>query len=149
MDPNFPPLRDQSFLQIDRPLRLLRNRVLLKKVYRDQSTTLWTPTERLPMAGVVLAVGPGEINEKTGFVWPNYVAVGQRIIVSPHEGVEITWYGEPALIVREDEVLAVFDEPPPWDTDAWDEPEGWTTYHTGGRRERKVGKRADGGSEGE
>ena len=112
MDPNFPPLRDESFLRIDQPLRLLRNRVVLRKLYRDASATLWTPPERLPMAGIVLAVGPPEMNEKTGFVWPNYVRVGQRIIVSPHEGVEITWYGEPALIVREDEVLAVFEDGP-------------------------------------
>ena len=112
MDPNFPPLRDPSYIRIDRPVRLCRNRVVLKKIHVEHSETLWTPPEKLPMTGEVLAVGPGEKSERTGFCWPNYVRVGQRIIVSPHDGVEVIWHGEPALIVREDEVLAVFDEEP-------------------------------------
>ena len=132
MDPNFPPLRDPSYIHIDYPVRLCRNRVVLKKIHVERSATLWTPREQLPMTGIVLAVGPGEKSERTGFCWPNYVHVGQRIIVSPHDGVEVIWHGEPALIVREDEVLAVFDEPgkvcpaeEPLPLSEWPEPEGW------------------------
>ena len=124
MDPNFPPLRDQSFIRIDRPIRLPRNRVVIRKLPQERSKTLWTPPEKLPMMGRVLAVGPGEQNERTGHVWPNYVWVGQRVLVSPHDGVEVVWHGEPALIVLEEEVLGVFDEPHRNPLD-WPEPEGW------------------------
>ena len=105
------PLRDEtaSGSNLDETFVPIRNRVVMKVELQKQSATLWTPDEKLPIHGKVMAVGAGERSEKTGHIWPNYVKVGGRIAVSPFMGVHVLWKGEPALIVCEDEVLVILD----------------------------------------
>ena len=103
------PLRDEtaSDRNLDETFRPIRNRVVIRVELQKQSATLWTPDEKLPIIGEVMAVGKGERSEETGHEWTNYVKIGDRIAVSPFMGVHVLWKGAPSLIVCEDEVLAI------------------------------------------
>jgi chaperonin GroES len=63
-----------------------------------------------PMQGKVLAVGDGRITED-GKRIPLDVHAGDLILFGKYSGQEIKLDGTEYLIVKEDEVLAVIDEP--------------------------------------
>ena len=58
-----------------------------------------------PQQGEVVAVGPGRF-EKDQRV-PMEVKVGDKVLYGKYSGTEITLDGEPLLIVRESDVLAI------------------------------------------
>ena len=63
-----------------------------------------------PQQGKVLAVGEGRITDE-GKRIPLDVAAGNLILFGKYSGQEITLDGAEYLIVKEDEVLAVIDNP--------------------------------------
>ena len=95
-------LRQESSIEIDQEIRLLQGRVLALVVDKPSSTILWTPSERRSIWASVAVVGPSRLAR----VWP-----GDTIIIPPHIGVKVVYFGQPALICNEDEVLAVKTEP--------------------------------------
>lgn len=71
--------------------------------------TTKNPTDR----AIVLAVGPGLINEETGKRIPIDVVEGEEILVPRYSGTEVTVEGEKLWIVPAPEVLAdIIDESP-------------------------------------
>jgi chaperonin GroES len=90
----------------------LHDRVLVKRVSSDEKTAggLIIPdtAKEKPQEGVVVAVGSGKVLEG-GKVRPLEVHDGNRILFGKYSGNEIKIDGEEHLILREDEVLAVFE----------------------------------------
>ncbi len=60
-----------------------------------------------PQTGTVLAVGPGKL-DKEGKHLPMPVAEGDRVVYSKYGGNEIVTDDEEVLIVRADDIYAVF-----------------------------------------
>lgn len=94
-------------------LRPLYDRVLVR---RDATKTdvmvngILLPDNAVerPEEGEVLAVGKGHI--KDGERIPIDVQVGQRVLFGKYSGNETEINGEKLLLLREDELLAVFEE---------------------------------------
>ncbi len=61
-----------------------------------------------PQQGSVVAVGPGRISED-GERIPMEVKEGDRVLYGKYAGTEVTIDGNQYLIVKEGDVLAIFD----------------------------------------
>ncbi len=93
-------------------IRPLHDRVVVKRV--DEETTSaggivlpGSATEK-PMQGEVLAVGNGKINEN-GDVRPLDVKVGDSVLFGKFSGTEVKIDGEEVLIMREDDLMGIFE----------------------------------------
>lgn len=93
-------------------IRPLHDRVVVKRV--DEETTTaggivlpGSATEK-PMQGEVLAVGNGKIAEN-GDVRPLDVKVGDTVLFGKFSGTEVKINGEEVLIMREDDLMGVFE----------------------------------------
>ena len=93
-------------------IRPLHDRVVVKRV--DEETTTaggivlpGSATEK-PMQGEVLAVGNGKIAEN-GDVRPLDVKVGDNVLFGKFSGTEVKIDGEEVLIMREDDLMGVFE----------------------------------------
>ena len=84
-------------------LRPLGNRVVVEPIEEDEVTpggiVLPETAKEKPQQGKVLAVGPGERDEK-----------GQRIPLDVKVGDRVLFEGKKLLILRESDILAVVDE---------------------------------------
>lgn len=93
-------------------LRPLGDRVLVKRVEGEEKTAggLYIPdsAKEKPQKGEVLAVGEGKVMED-GQVRPMTVKAGDKVLFSKYAGNEISLDGEDVMIMREDEILAVFN----------------------------------------
>lgn len=92
------PLRQSSSLRFDRKIRLTTNTVIATCVEHKASSSLWLPPEARPWIVDVKLVGEPSLG--TG------VKPGDRVIISKFVGIRLKYYGEDALMFREDEVLA-------------------------------------------
>ncbi|MDH3733818.1 MAG: co-chaperone GroES [Gemmatimonadota bacterium] len=61
-----------------------------------------------PQQGVVVAVGPGRQNDDGDRIAME-VSVGDRVLYGKYAGTEVTIEGGQYLIVKEGDVLAIFD----------------------------------------
>ena len=61
-----------------------------------------------PQQGTVVAVGPGRLNDDGDRI-PMEVKPGDRVLYGKYAGTEVTIEGEQYLIVKEGDVLAVFN----------------------------------------
>ena len=59
-----------------------------------------------PQKGTVLAIGPGDRNEKGERVAMD-VAVGNTVLFAKYSGTEIKYEGKKLLILRESDILAI------------------------------------------
>ena len=93
-------------------LKPLGDRVIIK---RDEAETVTASglylaqaaTEK-PQSGIVVAVGEGKL-DKDGNLVKVPVAVGDKVLYGKYGGTEIKVDGEEVLIVRADEIYAVFE----------------------------------------
>ena len=94
-------------------VRPLRDRILVKRLEEGEQRVggiiIPDTAKEKPQQGKVVAVGTGRVND-AGKVFPLDVKAGDRILFGKYAGTEIKLDGEEYLIVREDEVLAVFEE---------------------------------------
>jgi len=60
-----------------------------------------------PQQGEIIAAGPGKFDEKGGQRIPMDVKVGDKVLYGKYSGTEVTLDGEPYLILRESDVLAI------------------------------------------
>lgn len=90
----------------------LYDRVLIKRLGNEEKTKggiiIPETAKEKPQEGRVVAAGKGKLLED-GSVRPLDVKVKDRILFSKYAGTEITIEGEEYLIIREDEILAVFE----------------------------------------
>ena len=92
-------------------IRPLHDRILVKRLEEGETKRggiiIPDTAKEKPQEGKVLAVGNGKILEN-GTKIALDVKVGDKILFGKYSGTEIKIDGEEVLIVREDEVLAVF-----------------------------------------
>jgi len=90
----------------------LYDRLLIKRVEEIAKTAggLFIPdaAKEKPQEGRVIATGRGK-RADGGNVLGLTVALGDRVLFTKHSGDEIQIDGEPHLIIREDDVLAVLE----------------------------------------
>lgn len=93
-------------------LKPLGDRVILKQDEAEVTTAsglfLASDAKEKPQTGTVLAVGEGKLDKDGNFV-PVQVKVGDKVIYGKFGGTEITLDGENVLILRGDDIYAVFE----------------------------------------
>lgn len=92
-------------------LKPVGDRVIVKPDEVEATTTsglyLATEAKEKPQTGEVLAVGEGKLNQEGKYL-PMPVKAGDRVIYGKYGGTEITVDGEEVLILRADDLYAVF-----------------------------------------
>lgn len=90
-------------------IKPLGNRVLVQRS-KAQTTKggilLPDSAQEKPKEGVVIAVGPGKIDDQ-GRQEPMQLKVGDRVLFSSYSGTEVKDDNEEMLILSEDDVLGV------------------------------------------
>jgi chaperonin GroES len=93
--------------------RPLHDRVVVRRIEEDEKTSggiiIPETAKEKPMQGEVLAVGPGERNEK-GQITPLDVKAGDRILFGKYSGTEVKMDGDDLLIMKESDIMGVLEE---------------------------------------
>ncbi len=91
-------------------IRPLGDRVVVKAVEREEQTKsgIYLPdtAQEKPQEAIVIAVGPGKLNENGSRV-PMELKEGDRVLFSKYAGTELKQGSEEYLILRESDILAV------------------------------------------
>ncbi len=92
-------------------LKPLGDRVIVKADEAEETTAagllLASSSKEKPQSGTVLAVGDGKL-DKDGNLVPVPVKVGDKVVYGKFGGQEIKVEGEDVLILRSDDLYAVF-----------------------------------------
>ena len=92
--------------------RPLHDRVVIRRFEDERETSggiiIPDTAKEKPMQGEVLAVGPGARNDK-GDITPLDVEAGNRILFGKWSGTEVKIDGEELLIIKESDIMAVFE----------------------------------------
>jgi chaperonin GroES len=97
-------------------IRPLHDQVLARRLDPDTKTSggLFIPdnAKEKPLEAIVVSVGAGKrlIN---GTIQPVSVKAGDRILIAKYSGSDVKLIDKEHVIVREDDVLAVFEENAP------------------------------------
>ena len=93
-------------------LRPLHDRVVVKRLEEEEKTLggiiIPDTAKEKPQQGKVIAVGKGRILED-GKIVPLVVKEGDRVLFGKYAGTDIKLDGEEHLIMREDDILAIFE----------------------------------------
>lgn len=91
-------------------IRPLGDRVVVKAVAREEQTSsgIYLPdtAQEKPQEAIVVAVGPGKLNEN-GSRSPMELKAGDKVLYSKYAGTEVKQATEEYLILRESDILAV------------------------------------------
>lgn len=91
-------------------MRPLGSRLVIEPIEQEDITAggivLPETAKEKPQKGTVLAVGPGDRNDKGERV-PMDVASGDIVLFAKYSGTEIKYDGKKLLILRESDVLAI------------------------------------------
>ena len=92
-------------------LKPLGDRVIIKQDEAAETTAggliLAHDAKEKPQTGIVLAVGEGK-RSNDGNIYPIPVKVGDRVLYGKYGGTEVKVDGEDVLIVRADDLYAVY-----------------------------------------
>ena len=92
-------------------LKPLGDRIIVKQDEAQETTAgglyIAPDSKEKPQTGVVLAVGEGRINNK-GQHLPMPVKEGDRVLYGKYGGTEVDVDGEAVLILRADDMYAVY-----------------------------------------
>ena len=90
----------------------LADRVVIRAIDDGENMrgALYIPdtAKEKPQQGEIIAVGPGRTED--GKRVPMDVKVGNKVLYGKYSGTEVTLSGEPVLILRESDVLAVLHQ---------------------------------------
>jgi chaperonin GroES len=93
-------------------LKPLGSRVVIEPVEQDEVTAggivLPETAKEKPQKGIILSVGPGDRDEG-GKRIPMDVKVGDTVLYAKYAGTEIKVEGKKLLILKESDVLAIFE----------------------------------------
>jgi len=93
-------------------IRPLQDRILVKRVDEEETTSggiiIPDSAKEKPQEGLVVAVGPGKTLDSGEIATPG-VNAGDRILFSKYAGTDVNVDGEEHIIIREDDVLAIFE----------------------------------------
>ncbi len=91
-------------------LRPLHDRIVVRRIEESETMRggLYIPdsAKEKPQQGEVLAVGAGRIDNTGKRIAPE-VKAGDRVLFGKYSGSEVKIDGQEALIMREDEILAI------------------------------------------
>ena len=91
-------------------LKPLGGRLIIEPIEQEEMTAggiiLPETAKEKPQEGNVLAVGPGERDDKGARIAMD-VAVGDKVIFAKYSGTEIKMDGKKLLIMRESDILAI------------------------------------------
>lgn len=91
-------------------LKPLGGRVIIEPIEQEEMTAggiiLPETAKEKPQEGNVLAVGPGDRDDK-GVRVPMDVQVGDKVLFAKYSGTEIKMDGKKLLIMRESDLLAI------------------------------------------
>ena len=91
-------------------MRPLGSRLVIEPIAQEDITAggivLPETAKEKPQKGTVLAIGPGERNDKGDRI-PMDVQVGDVVLYAKYSGTEIKYDGKKLLILRESDVLAI------------------------------------------
>ncbi|NND92183.1 MAG: co-chaperone GroES [Granulosicoccus sp.] len=93
-------------------IRPLHDRVVVKRMEEERTSAggIVIPdsaTEK-PVRGEVLSVGKGKIAEN-GDIRPLDLKVGDQVLFGKYSGTEIKIDGQEVLVMREDDIMGVFE----------------------------------------
>ncbi|MCA9505865.1 MAG: co-chaperone GroES [Myxococcota bacterium] len=93
-------------------IRPLQDRILVKRVEEEEKTSggiiIPDSAKEKPQEGKVISVGPGKTLENGKVAEPG-VKAGDRILFSKYAGTDVTLDGEEHIIIREDDILAIYE----------------------------------------
>lgn len=93
-------------------LKPLADRLIVKPLEEEETTAsgivLPETAKEKPQKGEVLAVGPGSRDDDGNRI-PLDVSVGDTVMFAKYGGTEVKIDGEELLILRESDVLAIFE----------------------------------------
>ena len=93
-------------------IRPLQDRILVKRVDEEETTSggiiIPDSAKEKPQEGQVVAVGPGKTNDNGSVTEPG-VKAGDRILFSKYAGTDVNVDGDDHIIIREDDVLAIYE----------------------------------------
>ena len=89
----------------------LHDRVIVKRLEEERTSpggiVIPDSATEKPMKGKVLAVGTGKVAED-GSVRPCDVKKGDTVLFGKYSGTEVKVDGEEVVVMREDDIMAVF-----------------------------------------
>ena len=92
--------------------RPLHDRVLIRRVAQEEKTSggiiIPDTAQEKPMEGEVVAVGPGTRSDD-GEIRPLSVKAGDRVLFGKWSGSEIKLNGEELMIMKESDLMGVFE----------------------------------------
>jgi chaperonin GroES len=92
-------------------IRPLSDRLVVKRTQEEEKTKggiiIPDTAKEKPLEGVVVAVGSGKA-VKNGKIIPLDVKAGDKVLFGKYSGTEVKVDGEELVLLREDDVLAVF-----------------------------------------
>lgn len=92
-------------------LRPLRDRVIVKRLEEEKKSAggIIIPDQAAekPLKAEVIAVGPGKITEDGKLQAPE-VKKGDLVLIGKYSGTEVKVDGEDLVVLREDDIMAVF-----------------------------------------
>jgi chaperonin GroES len=92
--------------------RPLQDRILVKRIAADEKSKggiiIPDSAKEKPIEGKVIAVGNGKALDN-GNTRALEVKVGEKVLFGKYSGTEIKVDGEEHIILREDEILGIFD----------------------------------------
>jgi chaperonin GroES len=93
-------------------IRPLHDRVILKRIQEDRTTpggiVIPDTAAEKPLKGEVVAVGNGKIMD-SGEVRALAVKIGDKVLFGKYSGIETKLAGEELLVLKEDDLMAVFE----------------------------------------
>ena len=93
-------------------IRPLHDRVIIRRMEEERTSpggiVIPDTAAEKPIKGEVIAVGKGKILEN-GEIRPLDLKVGDKILFGKYSGTEVKIDGDEYLVMREEDVMAVFD----------------------------------------
>ena len=93
-------------------IRPLHDRVIVKRLEEERTSpggiVIPDTAAEKPIQGRIVAVGKGKILED-GQVRPLDVKVGDKILFGKYSGTEVKIDGDELVVMREDDLMAVFE----------------------------------------
>ncbi|WP_165043978.1 co-chaperone GroES [Adlercreutzia sp. ZJ138] len=93
-------------------LKPLGDRVIVKQDEAEETTAsgllIASENKEKPSSGIVLSVGEGKM-DKNGNMVPVPVKVGDHVVYGKYNGTAIKMDGDEVVILRSDELLAVYE----------------------------------------
>jgi chaperonin GroES len=93
--------------------RPLYDRVLVERLETESKTSggiiIPDTAKEKPMEGLVISVGPGSRSERTGEIVQLQVKAGDKILFGKWSGTEIKLDGKDYLVMKESDIMGIFE----------------------------------------